>query len=99
MIVILQWQDGNISGASDLISNRLVSLLLSSGRGRGGNSWELLSPLLLSDLAQGYLPAPLMLRLQFPQQESAEAPAAAPSQAALADAAPVHAPQVYSPVA
>ena len=40
-----------------------------------------------------------MLRLEFPEQESAEAPAAGPSQAALADAATVHAPQVYSPIA
>ena len=99
MIVVLNWQDSYISGASGLIHDRLVSLLLSNARGRGRDSWMLLSPLLLSDLAQSYLPAPLMLRLQFPQQESAEAPAAGPSQAALADAATVHAPQVYRPIA
>ena len=98
MIAVLNWQDSNISGVCDHISVRLVSLLLINARGRGRDSWELLSPLLLSDLAQGYLPAPLMLRLQFPQQESAEAPAAGSSQAALADAATVHAPQVYSPI-
>ena len=66
---------------------------------RGGDSWELLSPLLLSDLTQGYLPAPFMLCLQFPEQESAEAPAAGPRQAAPAYAAPMHAPQVNRPVA